>query len=110
MSKTLDVSKFKPGQTLVCTVEKLPKASDASDTIARLMRLDPETKKALRRAQRMRRQRMIVYNRGNRDWVSREHPAKVIRVKTGESFSLPFSFDLANDLASVGAYLTVKSK
>ena len=55
MSKTLDVSKFKPGQTLVCTVEKLPKASDASDTIARLMRLDPETKKALRRAQRMRR-------------------------------------------------------
>ena len=49
-----DMSKFKPGQNLVCTISKAPTTDDQADTIARLMRLDPETKRALRRAQRMR--------------------------------------------------------
>ncbi len=101
---------YKPGQHLHCTVSKLPRTADQADTLARLMRLDPTNKKALRRAQRMRRQRMIVYNRGNRDWYSREKAAKVIHVGIGENFTLPYTHDLAHDLAVVGAFVSVKSK
>jgi hypothetical protein len=101
---------FKPGQDLVCTVSKMPLSQDTTDTIARLMRLDPSNKKALRRAQRMRRQRMVVYNRGNRDWVSREKTARVVKVVPGATFTLPFSLDLAKDLELVKAYVAVKAK
>ena len=80
---------YKPGQHLACTVEKLPLNEGASDTIARLMRLDPANKKALRTAQRMRKQREVIYNRGNRDWHKREKTAKVVhvgRVQLGVAF------------------------
>ena len=101
---------YKPGQHLECTVSKLPRTDDQAATIARLMRLDPENKRALRRAQRMRRQRMVVYNRGNRDWYSREKSAKVVHVGVGESFTLPYSHDLAHDLAVVSGFVTIKTK
>jgi len=106
---TLDVSKMKPGQNLVCTVEKMPRNEDQESTIARLMRKDPAAKRALRRAQRMRRQRMIVYNRGNRDWVSREKSAVVVRVAKGESWTMPYSLDLAGDLAAVQPFISIKT-
>ncbi len=104
-----DTSKFKPGQDLTCTVTKKPQTDDQADTIARLMRKDPATKKSLRRAQRMRRQRMIVYNRGNRDWVSREPSAKIVRVAQGETWTMPFSHDLVGDLAVVSPFVQIKS-
>jgi hypothetical protein len=106
---TLDTSKFKPGQNLVCTLEKLPRTDDQESTIARLMRKDPATKRALRRAQRMRRQRMVVYNRGNRDWYSREKSAQVVRIAKGQSWTMPFTLDLASDLAVVGPFVSVKA-
>ncbi len=81
--KTVDLSAFKPGQALACTVESLPHSQNKSDTIARLMRLDGKNAKALRTAQRMRKQREIVYNRGNRDWTKREKPARVVQVEKG---------------------------
>jgi hypothetical protein len=104
-----DILKFKPGQNLVCTVTKAPRTDDQADTIARLMRMDPETKRALRRAQRMRRQRMIVYNRGNRDWYSREKSAKVVHVAKGESWTMPYSHDLADSLTRVQPFVSIKS-
>ncbi|CAG0981900.1 hypothetical protein PHYC_01811 [Phycisphaerales bacterium] len=106
----IDVSKFKAGQDLICTVAKTPGSEDACLTIERLMRLDPANKKALRRAQRMRKQRELVYTRGNRDWVSREKPARVVHVTPGESWTLAFNHDVARDLSSVGEFLTVKAK
>jgi len=103
----LDLSKLKPGQNVTCTVAKLPRTEDQADTIRRLMRLDPENKRALRRAQRMRRQRMVIYNRGNRDWVKREKTARVVHVEAGASWTMPYTFDLTNDLASLGQFVTV---
>ena len=105
---SFDVSKFKPGQNLVCTISKTPSTDDQADTIARLMRMDPEPKRALRRAQRMRRQRMIVYNRGNRDWYSREKSAKVVHVAKGETWTMPYSHDMAGALAVIQPFVTIK--
>jgi len=109
MSKTLDVTKLKPGQNLTLTVDKLPRTDDLNSTIARLMRMDPANKKSLRRAQRMRRQRMIVYNRGNRDWVSREKSAKVVRVAAGATWTVPFTFDVVHELTMVQPYVSIKA-
>ena len=106
---TLDTSKFKPGQNLVCTIDKVPRNDDQVSTLARLMRKDPVTKRALRRAQRMRRQRMIVYNRGNRDWVSREPSARIVRIAQGQTWTMPYTLDLANDLAIVQRFVSVKT-
>ncbi len=103
-------SPYKPGQQIVCTISKAPISKSANETIKRLMRLDPANTKALRRAQRMRRQRMIVYNRGNRDWVSREKPARVIEVAAGNNWTMTFSLDLAGDLKRVAPFVTVKTK
>ena len=100
---------YKLGQNLVCTISKAPKTDDQVSTLERLMRKDPVNKRALRRAQRMRRQRMIVYNRGNRDWVSREKSALVVRVTPGATWTMPYTHDLATDMATVQGFLTVKT-
>lgn len=107
---TTDVSKFKPGSDVSCTIAKLPRNAGAEATLERLMRLDPENKKALRRAHRMRQQRMIRYNRGNREWTSREKTARVVRLEVGRSWTMPFDASLTSDLQSVAAYLTFKAK
>ncbi len=102
------VESLKPGQTVVCTITRAPVADAARATIARLMRLDPTVKRGLRRAQRRRRQNMIVYNRGNRDWYKREACGKIIRVESGATWTLDYTPDLAPDFRSVGKYLAVK--
>lgn len=98
---------LKPGQQISCTISSVPRAQDAKDTIARLMRRDPSNKRALNRAYRVRQQRLNVYNRGNRDWVSRENPAKVVIVKGGSTWTMTYTPDIARDIASVEKYLTI---
>lgn len=102
------IDSLKPGQTVRCTVTRRPVADDAIDTISRLMRLDSRVKRGLKRAQRRRRQNMIVYNRGNRDWYKRETCGKIISVENGATWTLDYTPDLAPDFRSVQKYLTVK--
>jgi hypothetical protein len=98
---------LKPGQKISCTISSVPRAQDAKDTIARLMRRDLANKRALRKAYRVRQQRLNVYVRGNRDWVSRENPAKVVIVKSGSTWTMTYTPDIAPDIASVAKYLTI---
>lgn len=105
----LDLTKFKPGQQVQCTVEKLPRTEDAESTILRLMRRDMDNRRALRRAQNVRRQRMVVYNRGNRDWVSREKPAQVVQALPGNKWTMYFTSDAAGDLNAVAKYISIKT-
>ena len=44
------------------------------------MRQDASVKRGLRKSQRRRRQGMIVYNRGNRDWYKREICGKILQL------------------------------
>ncbi|RMH10488.1 MAG: hypothetical protein D6695_11365, partial [Planctomycetota bacterium] len=96
---------FKPGQTLKCTISQTPRAKGPRSTIARLMRRDPDINRSLKRAQRMRRQRMHAYIRGGRMWYNREKRAKIARVEVGNSWTMPYTPDLEADLASVSPYL-----
>lgn len=104
-----ELSSLKPGSKITCTVVKMPRTEDQESTILRLMRNNPDARKALKRAQRMRMQRVVIYNRGNRDWTKREKTAKVVRVEKDKSWTMTFSLDQLTDFASVSKYVTVKA-
>ncbi|MEZ6234137.1 MAG: hypothetical protein R3B68_08100 [Phycisphaerales bacterium] len=99
---------FAPGQTIRCTIQAEPAVQDRVDTIARLMRRDPDIARSLRKGQRLREQNMIVYVRGNRDWYKRAKCGKVAIVKKGNSWTMPYTPDLARDIESVKTYLTIE--
>lgn len=100
---------FKPGQPVICTVSATPKATGAISTIERLMRRDPENRRALARAQTKRRQRINIYNRGNRMWVSRESAARVVRVVKGAEWKMTYTLDIEPDIKSVSRFLQIKA-
>ena len=105
---TTEIDSLTAGQTVKCTVTKLPKAEGAKKTIARLMRRDPANLRGLRRAQELRSKRMNRYIRGHRLRTSRENASRVVRVFPGENWSMPFTFDIAPDLKSVSDYLSIE--
>jgi hypothetical protein len=105
---SLDLKNFKPGQPITCTITAEPRTADERQTIERLMRLDPANKRALARAQRMRAQRIVIYNRGNRDWVKREKTARVVRVEKAATWTMPYRNDLISDLHAIANYISVK--
>ncbi len=96
------------GETVTCTIERVPNNKGACDTITRLMRRDPDIKRNLARAQKLRRRRMHSYIRGNRLWYSREKAARVARCEQGVTWTMPFTFDISPDLNSVAEYLKVE--
>lgn len=100
---------FKPGQSIKCTVKATPKTENRVQTIERLMRLDPVSRRDLRKAHRVRQQRLNVYNRGNRDWTSREICARIVRCNVGASWTMTFNFNIATDLAAVAPYLSIEA-
>lgn len=98
-----------PGKTIRCTITRIPMTDDATDTILRLMREDPEIKRGLRKTQRRRRQNEDVYNRGNRDWVNRPKVAKLAKVEAGASWTMTYYPQIAPDLRSVESYLSISA-
>ncbi len=94
------------GETIKCTINKVPNNQDACDTIERMMRRDPDIKRSLARAQRMRRQRMNAYIRGGRLWYSREKAARIAMCEQGNEWSMRFTHDISPDLSSVEQYLS----
>jgi len=101
------IDQLNAGDLITCTIAKAPRAEAPTKTIARLMRRDPATIKGLRRAQKLRRDRMHAYTRGGRTWYSREKAAKIVRVDVGNTWTMPFTHDIAPDLKSVESYLTL---
>jgi hypothetical protein len=105
----MPIDTLKPGQSVRCTIVKAPRTEDRLQTILRLMRKDAGIRRGLRKAARRRRQHMVIYNRGNRDWVKRERVGKIARVAAGESWTMLYTPDVATDLKSVEKYLQVSS-
>ena len=100
---------LKPGQTITLTISKAPRTPSAISTVERLMRRDLDSRRGLRRAQRLRRQNMVVYNRGNRDWYKREICGKLVNAKTGATWTMTYSLQILPELKSLTSYVAVKS-
>jgi hypothetical protein len=98
---------LKAGQNIRCTVSAIPAAQDHIDTIFRLMRQDMTVQKALKKSQTRRLQTMNVYNRGNRDWTSRQKVGKIVEVEKGRSWTMPYFHQIAPDLKSVQKFLSI---
>jgi len=99
---------LKPGQTIRCTIAKAPRAEAKADTIVRLMQQEPAIQRGLRRAQRRRRQDMVVYNRGNRDWYKRETCGRLVKATKGASWTMQYSHHIAPELRSLEGFVTIQ--
>ena len=102
------LDKLKPGQNIRCTITKAPRTEAGIDTIERLMRQQPDIRRGLRKAQRRRRQNMVVYNRGNRDWYKREICGKLVKAQTGATWTMQYTHQIAPELNSLAGYVSVQ--
>lgn len=100
---------FTPGSTIRCTVNTVPVAKGPYETLERLMRRDPSAAKALRRSQKVRRQTTTTKGRGGRVWVQRQQCSKIVKVKSGQTWSMTYTPDIAPDLRSVESYLSISA-
>ncbi len=98
-----------PLQTLTFTVEKVPQRAAQVKTIERLMRLEPDRQRTLRRLQHRRKiYDNIVRIRAGRRWINRVRATKVARVQPGEAFTLTLTPQVIPDLRSVEKFLKVE--
>ena len=103
------MDRFKPGQTLRCTILRDINNEDARSTVMRLMRQDPAAKRSLKRAQEYRMRTLLVRSRGKRPWEVRRPSAKYVNPNTGASWTMTYVPHLAPDMASVASYLKVEA-
>jgi hypothetical protein len=104
----LHIDSLKAGQSIRCTISKVPHSAGGVKTLERLMRLDPKTKRGLRKAHKLRMQGLVVYNRGNRDWTKRETCGKIVRVAPGQAWTMCYTHDLGDELRSVEDCVSVE--
>lgn len=103
------IDSLKPGQTIRCTVLKLPRAAADKKTIERLMRRDPAVTRGLKNSHHKRQRSTVTYNRGNRDWVQRQKVGKIVRLETGKSWTCTFDLSVAPDFKAVSKFLKVEA-
>ncbi|GAB4547924.1 MAG: hypothetical protein Tsb0013_08120 [Phycisphaerales bacterium] len=97
-----------PGDTIRCTVTKEPKREDARQTVARLMRFDPEIKRALKSAQEHRMRTLWVRSRGKRPWAVRRKAARHAIPSEGATWTMPFVAHVMNDFQAVSDFVKVE--
>ena len=104
------MSKIKANNTYTFTVTSVPKREATKKTMVRLMQHDPEVKRDLSKLQTRRR---VVLNktgiRAGRPWVNRVRASKIVRLETGNTFTMNVTPQLVADLRNVEEYLDVKT-
>ena len=99
---------IKPGQNIRCTLTKDLRPGDTQDTVLRLMRFDPEIKRALKSAQDRRMRTLVVRSRGGRPFEMYERSSKIARCTKGASWTMEFFPHIAPDFRSVASVLKVE--
>jgi hypothetical protein len=99
---------FEPGSRITFTINQVPSRPAQQKTIQRLMRMQPEIQRGLKRLS-IRRQRDVNTwkQRGGRMWANRARATKLAYVGEGETFSLLITPQIIPDLRSVEKFLTV---
>lgn len=100
---------YKPGQTLRCTVIKLPYTHTSVSTVMRLMRFDAAIKRRLKASSEYRARTLYVRSRGGRPWEVRRTPAKYANPVLGASWTMKYFPHIAPDIASVSDYLKIEA-
>lgn len=100
---------IKPGQTIRCTIVKHINPGDHEQTIARLMRFDPDIKRRLKAAQEYRRRTNPVQTWGGRPKTRAPKATKYTKVAMNESWTMRYFPQIAPDFKSVEQYLKVEA-
>jgi len=97
-------------KTLTFSIVKLPTRLAQRKTLERLMRMQPDVAKGLRKLQSRRQATENKgHQRGGRTWISRVKAPKLVHMVAGESFTLHVTPQLLPDIKSIEKYLEVKS-
>lgn len=99
-----------PGECLHICIKKTPRAKPTIKTIIRLAKMSAGTRRQLKQAKKKRLQRLHVYVRGNRKWVSRESAARVIcgeQITVGFAWTMCYSHSITEDIKSIFDYVTI---
>lgn len=99
---------IKPGQNIRCTLLKDLRPGDTQDTVLRLMRQDPEIKRALKTAQERRMRNLVVRSRGGRPFEMYERSSKIARATKGATWTMPYFPHIAPDVRSVADVVKVE--
>ena len=95
-----------PLETVTFTVTSVPRRSAPRKTIERLMRMQPELQKGLRKRARIRsKHENVVDIRAGRRWIHRVRASKLVKVQPGETFTLTLTPQIVPDVKSVERYL-----
>lgn len=100
---------LKAGQNIRCTVTRDIRVEDHESTVARLMRLDINIRRKLKKAQEYRMANLNVRPRGGRPWESRVKPAQHAVPAKGATWTMAFFPHVLNDFKSVEQYLKIEA-
>jgi hypothetical protein len=92
---------LKAGDTIKCTVTKTIRVDDKRETVTRLMRLDPDIKRSLKKGQERRMRDLKVRTRGGRPFEMYQKAAKVAVPVEGASWEMTFFPQIKGDIAAV---------
>jgi len=101
------IDQLTPGERLRVTVTSEPRTHKARSTVMRLMRRDPDNRRALRRGQKIRRQTTPTKIRGGRTWYIRPKPGKVCIPHAGAQWTMILTPEIIPDLRSVAQHLQI---
>ncbi len=98
-----------PGREVTFTISSKPRREAERKTIQRLMRMQGEVQKGLRKlAGQRRRHDNRTYVRAGNPWTARVRTTKLTRVAPGETFTLCIRPQWIPDIRSVEKYLEAK--
>lgn len=99
---------IKPGQNIKCTVVKEPRREDARQTVARLMRLDLDIRRRLKKAQEHRRKTLVVRSRGKRPWAVRRACAQHAIPHKGATWTMAYVPHVVPEFKAVSEFVKVE--
>ncbi len=95
-----------PNTDMTFTISREPRTPAARKTIERLMWMQPEVQKDLRKLARQRKQKDIRPTiRAGRVWFDRPRATRTARAEVGAAFTIRVTPQIVNDLQSVASYL-----
>lgn len=98
-----------PNKSFTFEIKKSPVAASKKKTLQRLMQMQPEVSRGLRKlSDRRKKFDNRDTNRGGRIWVDRAKASKLVRIEPGQTFTLRVTPQILPDIKSVEKYLEAK--
>jgi len=102
-----DALSIQPGTLVRVEVRRRPSNAAALKTLRRVLRLDPEVKRELKRVHDVRRANERTKRRGGRDWAIRMPKPEVVKGEPGEAGTVLGTLPVLRDLASLERFVDV---